>query len=72
MSLKGLEILLKVTFAIESSKVKILERLQDHIKLHYTVQNPDVIASFSLVEEEDTEIMIEEPGETSEEVIDIE
>jgi hypothetical protein len=71
VSLKGLEILLKVTFAIESSKVKILERLQDHIKLHYTVQNPDVIASSSLVEE-DAEIMIEEPGETSEEVIDIE
>ena len=71
MSLKGLEILLKVTFTIESSKVKIFEMLQDHIKLHYTVQNPDVIASSSLVEE-DAEIMIEEPGETSEEVIDIE
>ena len=32
--------MLNVTFSIDNSKLKIIEWLQDHIKLHYTVEKP--------------------------------
>ena len=43
VALRGLEIMLNVTFSIDNSKLKIIERLQDHIKLHYTVEKPTMI-----------------------------
>ena len=38
VALKGLEIILSMTFSIEASKLKVLERLQDHIKNYYTTE----------------------------------
>ena len=43
VALRGLEIMLNVTFSIDNSKLKIIEWLQDHIKLHYTVEKPTMI-----------------------------
>ena len=43
VAFKGLEIMLNVTFSIDNSKLKIIEWLQDHIKLHYTVEKPTMI-----------------------------
>ena len=39
MALKGLEIILSITFSIETSKVKVLERLHDYIKNEELLHN---------------------------------
>ena len=65
VALKRLEIMMHVTFAIDNSKQKIIERLQDHIKLHYTVEKPTMIELEASNEDPDEEI------EAEEDIIDI-
>ena len=65
VALKGLEIMMHVTFAIDNSKQKIIEQLQDHIKLHYTVEKPTMIELEASNEDPDGEI------EAEEDIIDI-
>ena len=41
VALKGLEILLEMTFSIDVGKIKILERLKSYIETHYTIENTE-------------------------------
>ena len=43
VALKGLEILLDAKFTISQSQEKVIQRLQQHIKLYYDIENPALI-----------------------------
>ena len=71
-ALKGLEIMLNVTFSIDNSKLKIIERLQYriiHIKLHYIVEKPTMIELEAINEDPDADLMELETAEESEDDI---
>ena len=43
LALKGLEILLDAKFTVSQTKDKVIQILQQHIKLYYDIENPALI-----------------------------
>ena len=62
VALKGLEILLEAKFTISQSQEKVIQRLQEHIKLYYDIKNPELIA-IEPVEEADDHHAVEDAQE---------
>ena len=62
VALKGLEILLDAKFTISQSQEKVIQRLQQHIKLYYDIENPALIL-IEPVEEADDQHIVEDVQE---------